>query len=514
MKKLLISLIFVLTFICGYGQIATPSCDYFDEEWPTSSLTYLNCDLFESGDWVLVFSDEYDDDEIDTDVWHTCSDGWQREHTPNAVHYMLDENVVLDNGLLKLTVDEQPGYYTVWRWINGIYTTTQKWFDYTSAWTQTKMNFKYGRFEVKCWIPEGYGLWPAFWFWGEAVGDKTIEIDVFEFNGDMPYKHNMNIIGWNLSSDERTECHIHDWYSVLWHLAPHTFSLEWDEFKLVFRVDNEIVRIDYTWFDMVPHGLYNCESHAPGFYAGPNPYRPPAPSDIRLGMGISGGEFGPPPNSNTEFPNYFYVDYIRVWRRNNSNKDFDICDVDFTNKSSYRTGNSFSLGGGSCNTDINDGEFLSLFAAEEILHLPGFHAKPGSYYSAQIYSNTTDKSQQTPSEASRQDSQNKTTSITNGNEILIEDCKRIEKANDDNNSTGDVSIFPNPSNGNFSIKYDGQINDILRIQIYNSNSQCISDVLKPTGNKVNFNLINLPSGIYTVRIITQSHTINKLLIMI
>ena len=33
---------------------------------------------FESGDWVMVFQDEFDDDELNKDIWYTCLDNWNR----------------------------------------------------------------------------------------------------------------------------------------------------------------------------------------------------------------------------------------------------------------------------------------------------------------------------------------------------------------------------------------------------------------------------------------------------
>lgn len=45
----------------------------------------------------------------------------------------------------------------------------------------------YGKFEMRAKLPQGQGIWPAFWLLGENIGEKGWpacgEIDIMEFVG-------------------------------------------------------------------------------------------------------------------------------------------------------------------------------------------------------------------------------------------------------------------------------------------------------------------------------------------
>jgi hypothetical protein len=62
--------------------------------------------------WAYSGGDEFNGTELDNTKWYTCEDGWNREHG-NELQYYLDNNIVLDNGILKLIAKEEPGYYDV-----------------------------------------------------------------------------------------------------------------------------------------------------------------------------------------------------------------------------------------------------------------------------------------------------------------------------------------------------------------------------------------------------------------
>ena len=78
MKGILIILIITLNVFSIYSQIQMPTCGkpwirtYLDEE------ILGDCSDFESGDWVMIFQDEFDDDELNKDIWYTCLDNWNR----------------------------------------------------------------------------------------------------------------------------------------------------------------------------------------------------------------------------------------------------------------------------------------------------------------------------------------------------------------------------------------------------------------------------------------------------
>ena len=56
--------------------------------------------------------------------------------------------------------------------------------------TQGKATWTYGRFEARIQIPEGEGMWPAFWMLGDNIGTARWptcgEVDIMENIGREP----------------------------------------------------------------------------------------------------------------------------------------------------------------------------------------------------------------------------------------------------------------------------------------------------------------------------------------
>ena len=128
--------------------------------------------------WVLTMSDEFDGAEgtpPNPAMWtyDVGGDGWgngQLEFNTDRV-----ENVSLDGqGNLRIVALEESYMGN----------------EYTSARIKTQGLFeqKYGRFEARIKLPEGQGLWPAFWMLGANVDEVPWpgcgEIDVMEYQGN------------------------------------------------------------------------------------------------------------------------------------------------------------------------------------------------------------------------------------------------------------------------------------------------------------------------------------------
>ena len=64
-----------------------------------------------TGDWTLVFEDEFDGTQIDNSKWYTYFGYGDRCHGDEPQVY-LDNNVSLNNGILTLLFKEQPGNYS------------------------------------------------------------------------------------------------------------------------------------------------------------------------------------------------------------------------------------------------------------------------------------------------------------------------------------------------------------------------------------------------------------------
>ncbi|CAG0956246.1 MAG: DUF2341 domain-containing protein [Bacteroidetes bacterium] len=94
--------------------------------------------------------------------------------------------------------------------------------------------------------------------------------------------------------------------------------------------------------------------------------------------------------------------------------------------------------------------------------------------------------------------------------IVILDCTGINE----NGLKADVSIYPNPSNGNFTISIQSEIEQNLQIQILNNNGQKVNTFDRKIisgQNKIEINLANFSKGNYLINILNgigvKSYTI-------
>lgn len=126
-----------------------------------------------SEDWRLVWSDEFDGSEIDTNKWThevNCNGGGNFEQQC----YTDDpENSFISDGMLNIVAKPAPED-------SGLP------LPYTSArlTSQNKGDFTYGRIEMRAKMPAGLGAWPAFWMMptDSVYGEwpKSGEIDIVE----------------------------------------------------------------------------------------------------------------------------------------------------------------------------------------------------------------------------------------------------------------------------------------------------------------------------------------------
>ncbi|MBQ8223312.1 MAG: family 16 glycosylhydrolase [Bacteroidales bacterium] len=452
---------------------------------------FSQCKEIDYGEWELIFEDDFDNTIINREKWYTCIDGWNREHGDDELQYYLDENIIIRNGILELTAKREPDYYNVWRFNeDGSGYITTKYFEYTSGWIQTKTNFQYGLFEVRCKIPEGQGFWPAFWLFGNGE-----EIDVFEFESN---KHNTPITTIHKWYDDGNNDYCPESWDSNTSFADdyHTFSLEWDEYRLVFRVDGDITRSIYYVNSYNINGQLDphyCDNIPPGFYFLNNIF-PNNPQSIILNLAIpdNNSSFGPPPNSQTIFPSSLDIDYVRVYKKNNNNKDISICDYD-SSMTNYYTGNAISVGG-NCDISISNNEHLELIACKEIILKDGFEAKEGSNFKARI----TPISKKSISYSQDND---------NSHEIEYLYKHEIVTAN----KSELFDIFPNPCKSNFYIKLHHALDSYHEIQIYDMFGNLMYTINHITKQIYSFNIDK--AGIYIVRCTTNNNTDTKRLII-
>ena len=164
--------------------------------------------------------------------------------------------------------------------------------------TKGKFSFRYGRVEARIKVPEGEGVWPAFWMLGEDI-DKTGwpncgEIDIMEFIGREPYTvygtvHGPGYSGAggigrsiSLPAQRKVSSDFHI-FAVEWSEGQIKWFLDGKQFGSVSRND---LPTDAKWvFDR--------------------------PFFIILNFAV-GGKWPGSPGSTTRFPQSMLVDYVRV----------------------------------------------------------------------------------------------------------------------------------------------------------------------------------------------------------
>ncbi len=245
--------------------------------------------------WKLVWSDEFnapDNSPVDTTKWITESggNGWGNQEL--EYYTTRPENSFEQGGnlVIKVLQEKYTGADGVAR-------------DYTSARLKTlgKFSQKYGRFEARIKIPQGQGIWPAFWMLGDDIGKvgwpKCGEIDIMESIGKEPAMVHGTIHGLGYSGDKGISAP----YSLPpdQHFADdfHLYAVEWEPKAIRFYVDDHLYATR-TPADL-PKGTKWLYNH---------------PFFILLNVAVGGGWPGNP-DATTIFPQTMLVDYVRVYNR-------------------------------------------------------------------------------------------------------------------------------------------------------------------------------------------------------
>ena len=173
---------------------------------------------------------------------------------------------------------------------------------YTSARlkTQDRYTQRYGRIEARIRIPEGQGIWPAFWMLGEDFGEigwpTSGEIDIMENVGFEPSVVHASIHGPGFSGGNSLTA-ARSLPEGAWHDAFHVFAAEWSPRSIAFSVDGA----EYARFGPgnVPAGGRWVFDH---------------PFFVLINVAV-GGHWPGSPDGSTRFPQTMLVDYVRFYQR-------------------------------------------------------------------------------------------------------------------------------------------------------------------------------------------------------
>ena len=174
---------------------------------------------------------------------------------------------------------------------------------YTSGRIKTQGRFEhtYGRFEARIQIPEGQGLWPAFWLLGSSIETDSWplcgEIDAMEFRGSEPDRLIGSLHGPGYSAGESI--------SGSHRLSEGTFA---DDFH-IFSVDWDPEQISWFVDDVRYHSVSRGQLPPNSAWVFDQPFF------LVLNLAV-GGNFVESPLT-TSFPGKMIVDYVKVYQRDN-----------------------------------------------------------------------------------------------------------------------------------------------------------------------------------------------------
>lgn len=247
--------------------------------------------------YQLVWSDEFDGNQLDTSSWEAQTGtgtayglpaGWGN----NELQYYTNNsnNIVVSNGTLKIIAREQS--------FGGQ--------PYTSARirTQGMRDFLYGRIEGRMKVPSTSGVWPAFWmlptnspYGGWA---SSGEIDIMEsvntattMHGTIHYGNNWPNNQSNGGSFSNGTNFSNDF---------HVYAIEWEPDQIRWYIDGQQYHSvnSNQWFSS----------------AAPGNVRAPFDSQFHILLNVAvGGNWPGNPNGSANYPQTLEVDYVRVYQQ-------------------------------------------------------------------------------------------------------------------------------------------------------------------------------------------------------
>lgn len=181
----------------------------------------------------LVFCDDFDDDELNTDIWFTRADG------PRRCGFNAPSQVKQKNGNLIIT-----GEYLT----DGTY--GEGWYAGAIA---LKQKYTKGYFEIRCICNDSTDFWSAFWFQGTNPYDAefsrggvgSAEIDIFESYSSVnpKLKYELNTVsqtiwcnGYDDDADSLDKCAISALGNDIRHQF-NTYGVEWNDDEYIFYIN-------------------------------------------------------------------------------------------------------------------------------------------------------------------------------------------------------------------------------------------------------------------------------------
>ncbi len=241
--------------------------------------------------WTLVWSDEFDGQAIDESKWTFVQGGGGYGNNELQNYTGRPENARIEEGILVIEARKES-------FQGNSYTSAKMSTQAKAAWT-------FGKFEIRAQLPEGQGLWPAFWM---MPADSAVygawpaggEIDFMEYLGHETDKiygtlHFGNPHGHKQGTYTLTN-------GQTFADSYHVYGLEWEPNEIRWYIDGKLYASQNDWYtkDITT--------------ADPITFPAPFDRDFYMQLNVAvGGNWGGFPDETTSFPQKMLVDYVRVY---------------------------------------------------------------------------------------------------------------------------------------------------------------------------------------------------------
>jgi beta-glucanase (GH16 family) len=247
--------------------------------------------------YTLIWSEEFNED-ISEENWvfelgdgtaYGLPPGWGNAERQLYTNSINNANIQPDderNSVLAIIAKKEPG--------NNKYSSAK-------LTTKNLHSFRFGRVEARIKVPEGRGIWPAFWMLGDNHNVEIDwpgcgEIDIMEVIGHEPervycsahYTNGENKLSSNIESYVASQSLSEDY---------HIYRVDWTPTELIYSLDGTVVNQIPIEDDM--------KEFLRSFY-------------IILNVAV-GGNWPGDPDGTTVFPQKMLVDWVRVYSKDGLN---------------------------------------------------------------------------------------------------------------------------------------------------------------------------------------------------
>jgi len=209
---------------------------------PSFAETFLNACPADPGNYAPSGWTPYwvEDFSTDLDQWNIWTGGaWNDE-----LQFYQASNLSLTSGVLNITARREQV-----RGVTNPYDATLKSFEFTSGRIESDALFSAGtatpkvRFAARIKIASGFGMWPAFWSYGDPWPTQG-EIDILEARGNLPYQYQTAYYygkrsGVNLVRNSAIVIQTATSLVDCWHV----YEVEWTKSALTFYLDGQVVDV-------------------------------------------------------------------------------------------------------------------------------------------------------------------------------------------------------------------------------------------------------------------------------